>query len=65
MPKNSCISLGLMGFVSEENKFHSNQAGLYYIGKSLRFFFPSPFSIESRKEKKADSGKGVDRETCL
>lgn len=37
---------------------------LDYIGKFLPFF-SSPFSTESRKEKKADSGKGVDRETCL
>lgn len=30
------------------------------------FFFSSSFSsAEIRQEKKADSGKGVDRETCL
>lgn len=35
-------------------------------GKFLPFFFfLLPFSIESGKEKKAASGKGVDRETCL
>lgn len=36
-----------------------------YDSAAVTLFFPSFPSAEIRKEKKADSGKGVDRETCL
>lgn len=37
-----------------------------YDSATATFFFSSSFSsAEIRQEKKADSGKGVDRETCL
>lgn len=51
---------GLMAFVSEQVDL--TVIMLDHSNKCLLFF---PCSIENRKEKKADSGKGVDRETCL
>lgn len=60
MPQGPCGASGLMAFVSEQADL--TVAMLDHSNKFLLFF---PCSIENRKEKKADSGKGVDRETCL
>lgn len=42
-----------------------NDALWKYNCATYFFLSPSPTSTEGRREKKADSGKGVDRETCL
>lgn len=51
----------MTGFESEQ----ADLTGAVRDGNNPFLLLFPPRSIESRKEKKADSGKGVDRETCL